>query len=335
MTSSHFDSRRPVRAPAEADLAHARRTITEHLDPTPLVATSIPGTTCHLKLESLQPTGSFKVRGALAAVAAVPEGGRILAASAGNHALGIAWASQRLGIPATVVIAETASPAKRAKLEALPIELIRYGQSYDEAEAYTIGLARNLHAGTVFISAYNDPLVIAGAATVLDEIVDQRPSNGPLTVIVPASGGGLLAGIALRASRLSNDEAPITVVGVEVANSPAMSAALEAGHAVDVPVGATIADGLAGNIEPGSVTINLIRGRVDGVVAVTESEIHDALRFLASEHGLIAEGAGAAALAAVLSGKVTAGGEVVAIVSGRNIALPQLAGIYAESGAST
>ena len=333
MTNAHHDTRRPVRPPADDDLDRARRVIGQHLQPTPLTETGVAGVTRFLKLESMQPTGSFKVRGALAAAAAVPEGHRILAVSAGNHALGIAWASQRLGIPATVVIAETASPAKRAKLEALPIELIRYGQSYDEAEAYAIELARDAGDETVFISAYNDPLVIAGASTVLDEIVDQRSWSGPITVVVPASGGGLLAGVALRASQLTTDESPITIIGVEVTNSPAMSAALEAGYAVEVPVGDTIADGLSGNIEPGSVTIDLILGRVEDIVAVTEAEIHTALRFLATEHGLIAEGAGAATLAALLSGKVQAGdGDVVAIVSGRNIALPRLASVYADSG---
>ena len=192
--------------------------------------------------------------------------------------------------------------------------------------------SRDANAETVFISAYNDPLVIAGATTVLDEIVDQRPSGGALAVLVPASGGGLLAGLALRASQLTSDAAPITIIGIEVANSPAMSAALEAGHAVEVPVLDTIADGLAGNIESGSVTIDLIRGRVEGILAVTEAEIHSALRFLASEHGLIAEGAGAATLAALLSGKIQATeGDVVVIVSGRNIALPKLASVYAET----
>jgi threonine dehydratase len=167
--------------------------------------------------------------------------------------------------------------------------------------------------------------------------MEQRRSAGPLTVVVPASGGGLLAGIALRASRLASAGAPITIVGVEVMNSPAMSAALAAGRAVEVPVHDTIADGLSGNIEPGAVTIDLAQGRVSGVVGVTEAEIHAALRFLASEHGLVAEGAGAAALAALRSGKVDTHGsnsDVVAIVSGRNIALPRLAAVYAESGAS-
>jgi len=322
---------REVRQPSEADFTHARMLIARHLVPTPLVQARVPGVACSLKLESMQPSGAFKVRGALSAMAAVPDGSRVLAVSAGNHALGIAWASQRLGVPATVVIAETASPAKRAKLEQLPIELIRYGQSYDEAEAHTLTLTRNAAADSVFISAYNDPLVIAGAATVLDEIIAQRESDGPLTLVVPAGGGGLLAGIVMRARLLGTPRRPISVIGVELESSRAMSAALAAGRVVDVPVGESIADGLSGNIEHGSVTVDLIAGGVAGIVAVNDQEIRVALRFLAAEHGLVAEGAGGAALAAVLSGKIEdAGGEVVAIISGRNIALSLLAEVFAE-----
>lgn len=324
---------RPVRPPTDDDLQHARRVVPAHLPPTPLVAVELAGVTTWLKLESLQPTGSFKVRGALAAVAAMPPGGRILAVSAGNHALGIAWAAQRLGVPATVVIAETASPAKRAKLETLPIELVRHGQSYDEAEAYALALARDAGPQVTFISAYNDPYVIAGASTVLDEIVAQRPGDGALTVVVPAGGGGLLAGMSLRASQLARD---VTVVGVDAAASPAMSAAFRAGHVVDVPVAETIADGLAGNIEPGSVTVDLMAGRVAQMVSVTEPEFHAGIRFLAASCGLVAEGAGAAATAAMLAGKVpNAAGEMVTILSGRNIALPLLAAILQESPAAT
>jgi threonine dehydratase len=325
--SNDVHSPRTVRKPGAADLERARAVIATHLAPTPLLPTVMPGHSAYLKAESLQPTGSFKVRGALAAMSAVPEGGQVLAVSAGNHALGIAWASQRLGIPATVVIAETASPAKRAKLEKLPIELVRHGQSYDEAEQWTIAQARTAGDDTVFISAYNDPLVIAGASTVTDEIASQ--ADGPLTVVVPASGGGLLAGVSLRASELATGDRPIRIVGVELETSPAISTALAAGQAVEIAVDPTIADGLTGNLEPGSVTLDVMAGRLDSVVAVSEEELRAAIRFLASEHGLVAEGAGAAATAALLAGKVQGGGTTVAIVSGRNIALPLLAEILA------
>jgi threonine dehydratase len=311
--------------PTEDDLRHARLVVSQHLASTPLLPAFLAGHNALLKLESLQPTGSFKVRGALSAMSAVPAGKHVLAASAGNHALGIAWTAQRLGIPATVVIAETASLAKRAKLETFPITLVRYGQSYDEAEAYTLGLAAGEDAASVFISPYNDPLVIAGAATTLDEVVAQTPGDGPLTVVVPSGGGGLLAGIALRAEQLDR---PVTVVAVEAANSPATSAALAAGKVVTVPVGETIADGLSGNIEPGSITVEIAGSRVAEVVAVSEDELEAAIRYLVTDCGLVVEGAGAAATAAILAGKIDAPeGDLVAILSGRNIALPALAGI--------
>ena len=326
---------REVRPPTSEDLARARDVIAAHLAPTPLVPATIGGRHAALKLETLQPTGSFKVRGALAAVSALRPGQRILAVSAGNHALGIAWAASRLDIPATVVIAETASPAKRAKLERLPIELVRHGQSYDEAESHALAMTRNAPVGTAFISAYNDPLVIAGSSAVLDEIVTQHPGDDPLTVVVPAGGGGLLAGTTLRAAELATASRPIRVVGVESAMSRGLSASVAAGQVVDVPVGDTIADGLSGNIEPGSVTVEIIRHLGPGLVAVTDEEIEAAIRFLATDHGIVAEGAGAVAVAALLTGKVAPDGDIVAIVSGRNIALPRLAAILAPPATSS
>ncbi len=321
---------RLVRAPTSDDLARARSAIAAHLPPTPLIRADVGNARGFLKLETLQPTGSFKVRGALATASTIPAGGTMLAASAGNHALGIAWASERLGIPAIVVIPETASPAKRAQLERLPFTLVRHGQSYDEAEAHALNLARSAAEETVFVSAYNDPMVIAGQSTMLDEIMTQLPGTGPLVVVPAGGGGGLLAGIALRARELATPERPIRVVGVESTVSRAMSESVAAGHVVSVPIGVTIADGLAGNIESGSVTVDLIRELGTTLVAVTDEEIHSAIRFLATRHGIIAEGAGAAAVAAIRSGYVSdQGGDVVAIVSGRNIALSRLAAILA------
>jgi threonine dehydratase len=338
MQSTHADRDQPfkeqesihrqVRQPTDRDLEMARSLVAAHLAPSPIVSVDIEGRPVLLKLESLQPTGSFKVRGALVAMSAVPANGSALAVSAGNHALGIGWASARLGIPATVVIAETASPAKRAKLEQLPITLIRHGASYDEAERWAIEQAAIAPAGTVFISAYNDPLVIAGASTVMDEILAQVPDGEPLTLIVPASGGGLLAGISLRASQLSTAQRPIRIVAVELETSPALSAALDAGRVVHIDCEPTIADGLSGNFEPGSVTVDIVADKLAGVVTIPEHALHEAIRFLAGNVGLIAEGAGAAATAAVCAGLVgETAGTVVAIVSGRNIAMPLLTDI--------
>lgn len=319
---------RRVRLPVERDFDRARAIVREHLSPTPLIASRSGARELLLKLETFQPTGSFKIRGAIAAAAALPPGSRIVTASAGNHALGIAWASARLSIPATVVIAETASTAKRSALEALPVELVIHGRDYDAAEAHGLLLAADPARRATYVSPYNDPHVVAGHASMLDEILEQVLSDRPLTLVVPGGGGGLLAGIALRAEALATAERPISVYGVESERSTGLSSSVRAGHWTEIEVGRTVADGLAGNLERGSITVDLLQGRIAGFVTVSEDQIADAIRAMVRDHGLVAEGAGAAALAAIRSGAIPAvDGDLVAVVSGRNIALPTLAAI--------
>jgi threonine dehydratase len=314
---------RVVAAPTAADLDAAWRVVSERLAPTPLVPAPAVGDDVHLKLETLQPTGSFKVRGGLAALSRA-DGSPVVTASAGNAGLGISWAAAALGVAATVVVAETASPAKIAALEALPITLVRHGAAYDEAEAHALALVQEGH-GT-YVSSYNDTGIIAGQATLGRELEAQLP--GPLRVVCPAGGGSLASGLGLWAA--GRDGASVT--GVEAERSPALSSALAAGEIVPVEVGETLADGLAGNLEPGSVTFGLVRDHVDSVVGVSEAEIAEAMRFLARAHGVVAEGAGAAALAGVLAGRVAAGVPLVVVVSGRNIALDRFARVLANGG---
>jgi threonine dehydratase len=308
---------RTVQAPTQEQLAAAAAAVTANLEPTPV----LEGDGYVLKLETLQPTGSFKVRGAVAALAALAvQGGGVVTSSAGNHGLGVAWAAQRLAVPATVVVPETASKAKLTKLERFAIELVRAGTSYEEAEAAALALAAH---GARFVSPYNDADVIAGQATVGTELRAQVP--GLARVVVPVGGGGLVSGIALVLAG-----AGVEVVGVEVERSAPMRAARDAGHAVTVPVGPTLADGLAGNLEPGSVTIDLVREHVAGLVTVTEDEVASAMRHLAREHGLVVEGSGAVGLAAVLAGRVgPAGGATAVVLTGRNIDLGLLAEVLA------
>jgi threonine dehydratase len=311
---------RAVAAPTRADLDAAAEVVAARLAPTPLVPAPALGEDVHLKLETLQPTGSFKVRGGLAALARAG-GEPVVTASAGNAGLGIAWAASALGVHATVVVAETASPAKVAALRALPVELVQHGVGYDAAEAHALSLT-----GALYVSSYNDTGVIAGQSTIGRELDVQLP--GPLTVAAPLGGGGLCSGLGLWAAGRSGAR----VVGVEAERSPAMSAALAAGRIEPVEVGETLADGLAGNLEPGSVTFELVRDHVAAVVQASEAEIEDGIRFLARAHGIVAEGAGATAVAGVLAGRVELGGEpVVVVVSGRNIALPRLAAVLAAA----
>jgi threonine dehydratase len=276
---------RSVAAPTRTDVEAAERRIRPYLPPTPLAA--------GLKLETLQPTGSFKVRGALNALLQL-DGEPVVTASAGNFGLAVAWAAGRLGVDATVVVAESASPAKIAALRRFPVTLVIHGADYDGAEQHALSL------GGRYVSPYNDTAVIAGQGTIALELRDAQ------TIVVPVGGGGLASGI-----RLATDA---TVIGVVPASFPAMPAALAAGRVVEIDGDWTIADALHGNIEPGSVTVDLLRG-VE-IVEVTEQEIEAAMRFLAHEHGLVTEGAGATATAALLAGK--AQGDV-AIVTGRNV----------------
>jgi threonine dehydratase len=313
-------AQRAVRPPTPTDLRRAWRVVSALLPPTPVHpgTPGLPGGDFALKLESLQPTGSFKVRGALVALSALEEGSRVVTASAGNHGLGVAYAAHLLGRPATVVVAENASPAKVSQLRRFGIDLVRAGTSFDEAEAHALYLAER---GGHYLSAYNDPYVIAGQGTIGLELDDQLDDE--LTVVCGVGGGGLASGLGLWASTRPR----VRIVGVEAEVSTAVSAAVRAGGQVTIDIGESLADGMAGNIERGSVTPRLIERYVDELVTVSEAEIRTAIRHLVTERGCVAEGAGAAAVAALLAGKVPVRGRAVAVVSGRNITMPVLTSV--------
>jgi len=307
-----------VRTPTTDDLERAVQVVRRYLQPTPLDEGLEPSEPL-LKLESMQPTGSFKVRGALNALTNVDPDTPVVTASAGNHGLGMAFAARRLGRPVTVVVSTKASPAKVEALRRLGTEPVQIGTTIEDAEAHAMELAQS---GAHYISPYNDPDVIAGQGTIGPELAEQMAlddqTGAPLTVVSPIGGGGLTSGLGLWASTRPD----VRLVGVESELSTPVSTAIRAGRWAEIEIGPTIADGLSGNVERGSVTLELIGRHADQLLTVSEAEIRDAMRWLASRRGLIAEGAGATALAAVLAGKVDAEGRVVALVSGRNIALP-------------
>lgn len=299
---------RTVRTPTAADVASARAIVSDHLETTPIVRSRALGRDVVLKLETVQPTGSFKVRGAIAAVARLHDR-PVVTASAGNHGLGVAYAATEFGVPATIVIPGNASPVKRAALETFAVDLVAVGTSYDEAEAHALKLAEG---GAAFVSPYNDPDTIAGQGSIALELFDQFPDVQQ--VVVPIGGGGLISGIALAATTRPG----VRVIGVQADASPAMVAALAGSGRITV--GPTLADGLAGNLEPGTVTIDLVRRHVSDVVTVSEDEIVEAISFLCSEHGIVVEGSGAVGVAALLHDRITADGPTAVIVTGRNIA---------------
>ena len=315
---------RAVRTPTADEVWAARDIVARHLAPTPVVASTAIGSGVVLKLDTLQPTGSFKVRGALVAVARAVErdpNTPIITASAGNHGLGVAYAATAYGATATVVVPENASPAKLSALARFAVTLLPKGTSYDEAESYAIGLAES---GATFVSPYNDPDTIAGQGSVALELFEEVP--GLHTIVVPIGGGGLISGVALAASL----QPGVRVIGVEAAASPAVRAAVE-GSNTPIDVQPTLADGLAGNIEAGSVTVDIVRRHVDKIVSVTEAEIADAIRFLATQHGLVVEGSGAVGVAALLHGHVASDeGSTAVLLTGRNIAPKVLADVLSE-----
>jgi len=308
------ETTRLVRTPTLEDLELVWQTVHSVLEPTPLVSSPI-APNGFLKLETFQPTGAFKVRGGLAGVSTLQPDQRAVTASAGNHGLGVAWASVRLGRRATVVVPEHSSVAKVAALRTYPIELVEHGADYETAEKYALRLAAS--DGASYLSPYNDPFVIAGQATIGCELDAQ--ALGELTVVAPVGGGGLLSGLALWAKSRPG----VRLAGVESSESRGIAAAVAAGHIVHVPVGDTIADGLAGNLEPGSVTVGLIAGAQ--LVAVDDDELRAAMRWMFSNHGLVTEGAGAAGVAAVLGGKIDIAGRLVVVITGRNITADRFA----------
>lgn len=311
---------RDVALPTSDDVLAARERLDPFLEPTPLVES--PALGALLKLETVQPTGSFKVRGAFSALTLLPEGAAAVTASAGNHGLGVAYAAETLELPATVVCPRTASRAKLELLRRLPIELRLEGETYDEAEVAALELGRK---GFRYVSAYNDPAVIAGQGTIAVELLEAL--EGPLTIVVPAGGGGLLSGVALWAAQRPGAR----VVGVESCASPAIHAALAAGEIVPVEVLPSLADGLAGNLEPGAITVELVRRHVDDVVVVAEEDVAEGMRFLWREHGIVVEGSGAIAAGALLTGRIERSGTTVCLVTGRNVAEDLFAGVVASA----
>lgn len=308
---------------AEVPLAHlqaAAEVVGRHLPVTPLVSVQLPGfdAPVFLKLETLQPTGSFKVRGALAAAEAYRgSSARLVTASAGNHGLGLAYASAALDVPATVFAPRTAPAPKVEGMRRLGVDLRLTGDSYDDAERAAIDFAEQ--TGGAFVSAYADPHVIAGQATLVTELA--AALDGAFQIVVPVGGGGLAAGVAVGAAAVDQG---IRVLGVEAAASRAVSAAMDAGRVVEVPVRPTLADGLAGNLDPRASTPELLSDHRVTVCAVTEPEIVGAIRHLLHGHGILAEGSGAVGVAAALAGRIGDDLPTVLVITGRNIARDRL-----------
>lgn len=291
------------------------------------------GGSVSLKLESLQVTNSFKARGALNALTRLRDeqgaGVRVVTASAGNHGRAIAWAAERLGLGATVFTPRTAPSSKLDPIRAHGADLRAETSDYEEAEHRARAFARAERA--VFVSPYSHPDVMAGAGTIGLELLDALPDLD--AIVVPLGGGGLVSGIAVAAKALRPE---VRVVGVEVEASAAFHASRAAGHIVRIIVGETIADGLGGNVDPETLTWPVIRDLVDDVVVVGENELRRAIHDLIATEHLVAEGAGAAAIAAVAARRVDVSRRTSAVIlSGSNIDVTRLGEVLTADSHTT
>jgi threonine dehydratase len=260
-----------------------------------------------LKAENLQRTGAFKIRGAYNTIAQLSDDERaagVFTASAGNHGQAVAWAAREAGIPATIVVPEAAPMAKVEAARGYGAHVELAGEGFDESAA--LAHERAVEAGATFVHPFEDARVIAGQGTLGLELAEQLP-EGPATVVIPVGGGGLAAGVALALRELRPE---MRLVGVQAA-----ACAPLAGRA---PTGATIADGIAVK-QPGALTASMIADLLDDVVVVDDEEISEAIVLLLERSKLVAEGAGAAPVAAILSGRIGGEGAACAVVAGGNV----------------
>ncbi len=307
------------------DITDAAAALGPYVQRTPLLRAGalgqMAGVELWLKAENLQRTGSFKVRGAFNRIRLLsPEERRcgVVAASAGNHAQGVALAARELGVRATVVMPEAAPLVKVESTRGYGAEVVLHGHDFEEAFAHAQALHRD--SGAVLVHAFDDPAVIAGQGTVGLEIVEQLPDVQ--LVVVPVGGGGLISGVAVAVKSLVPTA---RVVGVQAAAAPAVYQSWGQARAVEVPARRTLADGLAVSAARGGV-LGLLRRWVDDMVTVEEDELAGAMVLLLERAKLVAEGAGAAAVAALVYGKVRMpGARAVAVVSGGNVDLNTLA----------
>jgi threonine dehydratase len=292
--------------------------IRPYLPPTPLRRSHALRASgeAYLKLECWQPTGSFKVRGATNTLVSLTTEERrrgVVAASAGNHALGVAFAVQALGgaTSATLFVPETAPRAKIEKLRGFPVTVHVAGATYDDAHA--LAMAHGQNTGATYVHAFDDPRTAAGQGTAALEILDALPNVG--TILVPVGGGGLIAGVA---AAVKARDPSVRIVAVQPEASPALPESIRQGRALlEYPAGPTLADGLAGGI--GEIVFGH-RDLIDDVVLVSEAEIEDAIVALLGDDQVVAEASGAVGVAAIRSGKCRPGSRpVVAIVTGGNI----------------
>ena len=298
-------------------IREAQRILQRYLPVTTLAAApslSRSGATAHLKLEYELPTGSFKPRGALYALAvnlARRTVREVVASSTGNHGAAVAFAAREMGLPATIFLPTNPNPVKRARIAALGAHIVESG--HDIADAFQAASAHASREGVYFLNDATDPDLPAGPATIACEILDQLPNAA--AIYVPMGDTALIRGIAAAARQLSPK---LRIVGVQAETAPSYYLSWKKGEAVSTPTCNTIADGLATRT-PDQQNVAAIRALVDDVRLVTDQQMLDAIRHLSQHEQVVAEPAGAAATAAWLQQPARDVGQVVLLVSGGNV----------------
>lgn len=299
------------------DLYDAQERIEGFAARTPLIGSKPFGdANLFLKLENLQRTGSFKLRGATNKILSLSDEQRkrgIVTVSSGNHGRAVSYVAARLGIRAIVCASGFVPEHKIDVIRMLGAEVVIGGRDYDEADAHARKLVRK--EGMTWIDPFDDPLVIAGQGTIGLEILEEMPEID--TVIVPASGGGLISGVAL-AMKLTNPETE--VIGVTMERGPAMYLSLKAGELVPVVEQETLADALMGGLgDENHYTFRICQEYVDEIVLVSEAAIAEAMAYAFNEQRVVVEGGGAVGIAAVLEEKIELRGNTVVVISGGNV----------------
>jgi threonine dehydratase len=310
----------PEFAPSLADVRSARDAIAGLVQRTPLIAaptlSALAGQDVLLKLESLQPTGAFKLRGAANAISRLGDEQRrqgIGCCSTGNHGRAVAYAAARAGIRATICLSALVPDTKVRAIQLSGAEIRRIGNSQDDAQGEINRLVRN--DGLTDIPPFDHPHVIAGQGTIALELLEDRPDLA--AIIVPLSGGGLISGIAIAAKALKPD---IRIVGVSMENGAAMHESLAAGRPVEITEVSSLADSLGGGLGLGNRwTFPICRALVDETILVSEQEIYRAMQALFGDQKLVTEGAAAVGPAALIAGKLKLDGPAAIIISGHNV----------------
>ena len=298
---------------------HVRET---PLEPSPVLG-ELAGREVHLKMENLQHTGSFKVRGAtnkLLSMSPEERGRGVVAASSGNHGAAVAFGAGKLGLRCRVFVPEGASTTKVRAMERLGAQVVFFSNDAALAEAEARRVAAGL--GAVYISPYNDPDVIAGQGTIAAEIL--RRLDGVDEIFVPVGGGGMISGVA---GYLKSFDPDVRIIGCQPSRSAVMTHSVKAGRILDKESGPTLSDGTAGGIEPGTATFDLCRTFVDDWTLVSEEEIVAAMRLVMETHHTMIEGAAAVGVAALLKSAKQGSSrkKSVVVLCGANIALETLA----------